>query len=173
TGPGAAIEHGPELGGRHHRQGLYRAAQGSIRILHEKRKAADAIELLKLIAKQPIVRNEADTIGCEYENEDDDDANSHQLRSFLTATVRPGPIVNQPQRTDTTAAAAEESSTLPSTTIVSLPAVGTVGNYSDGKHNITVHLQPTVGSEGEDTLDTTTCLAKPTDSNPDHSSKPI
>ncbi|XP_040165414.1 DNA fragmentation factor subunit alpha-like [Anopheles arabiensis] len=147
--------------------------EASGRILHEKRKAADAIELLKLIAKQPIVRNEADTIGCEYENEDDDDANSHQLRSFLTATVRPGPIVNQPQRTDMTAAAAEESSTLPSTTIVSLPAVGTVGNYSDGKHNITVHLQPTVGSEGEDTLDTTTCLAKPTDSNPDHSSKPI
>uniref|UniRef100_A0A182JPX1 CIDE-N domain-containing protein n=1 Tax=Anopheles christyi TaxID=43041 RepID=A0A182JPX1_9DIPT len=138
--------------------------EASGRILHEKRKAADAIELLKLIAKQPIVRTESNSINCEYDNDAEDDANSHQLRSFLTATVRPAPIVNQPQRTDTTAAAAEESSSLPSTTIVSIPAA-TVGNYSDGKRNITVHLQPTAGSAGVDTLDTT-CLAKPTDGKP-------
>ena len=31
TGPGAAVQHGPQLGGGHHRAGLYRAAQGSIR----------------------------------------------------------------------------------------------------------------------------------------------
>uniref|UniRef100_A0A182P8G5 CIDE-N domain-containing protein n=1 Tax=Anopheles epiroticus TaxID=199890 RepID=A0A182P8G5_9DIPT len=146
--------------------------EASGRILHEKRKAADAIELLKLISKQPIVRNEAeDSSNCEY---DDDDANTHQLRSFLTATVRPAPIVSQPQRTDTTAAAAEESSSSPSTTIISIP--GTVGSYSDGKHNITVHLQPTVGSNiadsaGEDTLDK--CQAKPTDCNSEHHGKPI
>ncbi|XP_053657652.1 DNA fragmentation factor subunit alpha-like [Anopheles marshallii] len=143
--------------------------EASGRILHEKRKAADAIELLKLIAKQPIASNDADSIDREY----DDDGNTHQLRSFLTATVRSGPIVNQPQRADmTAAAAAEESSsspsTTPSTTIVSIPA--TVNSYSDGKHNITVHLQPTVGSNfdsstGEDTLDT---CRKPTDSNPEH-----
>ncbi|XP_049289549.1 DNA fragmentation factor subunit alpha-like [Anopheles funestus] len=148
--------------------------EASGRILHEKRKAADAIELLKLIAKQPIASNDPDSIERVY----DDDGTAHQLRSFLTATVRSGPIVNQPQRADmTAAAAAEESSssspsTTPSTTIVSIPA--TVNSYSDGKHNITVHLQPTVGSNfdsstGEDTLDN---CHKPTDGNPEHG-KPI
>uniref|UniRef100_A0A182MRF9 Uncharacterized protein n=1 Tax=Anopheles culicifacies TaxID=139723 RepID=A0A182MRF9_9DIPT len=148
--------------------------EASGRILHEKRKAADAIELLKLIAKQPIASNDPDSTDREY----DEDGNAHQLRSFLTATVRSsGPIINQPQRTDmTAAAAAEESSSspsmTPSTTIVSIPA--TVNSYSDGKHNITVHLQPTVGSNyecstGEDTLDT---CRKPSDSNPEHG-KPI
>ncbi|XP_050067413.1 DNA fragmentation factor subunit alpha-like [Anopheles maculipalpis] len=153
--------------------------EASGRILHEKRKAADAIELLKLIAKQPIASNDADSINREYDD-GADDGNARQLRSFLTATtVRSGPIVNQPQRADMTAAAAAEesssspSTTTPSTTILSIPA--TIDSYSDGKHNITVHLQPTVGncgfesSTGEDTLDT---CRKPTDSKPDHG-KPI
>lgn len=29
--PGDAVQHGPQLGGRHHRQGLYRAAEGDLR----------------------------------------------------------------------------------------------------------------------------------------------
>uniref|UniRef100_A0A182SCB7 CIDE-N domain-containing protein n=1 Tax=Anopheles maculatus TaxID=74869 RepID=A0A182SCB7_9DIPT len=152
--------------------------EASGRILHEKRKAADAIELLKLIAKQPIASNESDSMITREYDDGDDDGNARQLRSFLTATtVRSAPIVNQPQRADMTAAAAEESSSspsiTPSTTILSIPA--TIDSYSDGKHNITVHLQPTVGncnyesSIGEDTLDT---YRKPTGSDPEHG-KPI
>lgn len=33
--PGAAVQHGPQLGGRHHRQGLYRAAEGDLRQVSE------------------------------------------------------------------------------------------------------------------------------------------
>uniref|UniRef100_A0A182QWK9 CIDE-N domain-containing protein n=1 Tax=Anopheles farauti TaxID=69004 RepID=A0A182QWK9_9DIPT len=148
--------------------------EASGRILHEKRKAADAIELLKLIAKQPIGSPEvgddpANSIPCEY----DDAANRHtQLRSFLTTTVRPSPIVHQPQRAEMTAAAAEESSSTPSmspsTTVVSIPA--TIGSYGDDKH-ITVHLQPTASGVGEDTLDIS--YPTPTDTKPEHGSKPI
>uniref|UniRef100_A0A182YA41 Uncharacterized protein n=1 Tax=Anopheles stephensi TaxID=30069 RepID=A0A182YA41_ANOST len=154
--------------------------EASGRILHEKRKAADAIELLKLIAKQPIATHDPDNDGA-----DDDgagDGSARQLRSFLTATtVRSGPIVNQPQRADMTAAAAAEESSCspsttttttppPSTTILSIPA--TLDSYSDGKHNITVHLQPAVGSchFGEHTPDT---CRKPMDSDPAEHGKPI
>uniref|UniRef100_A0A182MYE3 CIDE-N domain-containing protein n=1 Tax=Anopheles dirus TaxID=7168 RepID=A0A182MYE3_9DIPT len=94
--------------------------EASGRILHEKRKAADAIELLKLIAKQPIGSPEAD--------------GDHDILSCL----------------------------------VSIPA--TIGSSGDGKH-ITVHLQPTASSIGEDTLDTV--CRTPADSKPEHGGKPI
>ncbi|XP_053680184.1 DNA fragmentation factor subunit alpha-like [Anopheles nili] len=148
--------------------------EASGRILHEKRKAADAIELLKLIAKQPagtplggdqIICNEANDIHCETQEV----TITNQLRSFLTTTVRPSPIVSQPQRTETTAAAAEGSSSspsiTPSTTVVSIP-----GSFDDdGKHNITVHLQPTYSSIDEDTFQAD---RKPFDSDPEPG-KPI
>lgn len=125
--------------------------EASGRILHEKRKAADAIELLRLIAKQ-----QPNATAPDDEEQNDhtaDSADDRQLRSFLsTVALRPErtPITNQPlgQRSEMTAAAAESSSpssSSPSTpsTIVSIPA--TVDSTPDGKqHSITVHLESAV-----------------------------
>uniref|UniRef100_A0AAG5DMK0 CIDE-N domain-containing protein n=1 Tax=Anopheles atroparvus TaxID=41427 RepID=A0AAG5DMK0_ANOAO len=154
--------------------------EASGRILHEKRKAADAIELLKLIAKQQPIATALDD--DQHDPSTGPTSDDRQLRSFLsTVAMRPdrSPITNQPlgQRSDMTAAAAESpspSSSSPSTpsTIVSIPA--TVDSTPDGKqHSITVHLQSAVRRSSDEgsvmsVYPDAQCTLKSAGDNPDH-----